>query len=56
VTHRGGGVIDFALGPPKAYAEFAHWASDYRALVVTVLNRSLNRLPPLKRLPMARFE
>ena len=55
-THRGGGVIDLAFGPARAFAEFAHWASDHRALVVSIPSRSPGRLPPPKRLPEARFE
>ena len=50
-THRDGGVIDLALGPARAFAEFAHWASDHRALVISVPSRLASCLPPPKRLP-----
>ena len=55
-THRDGGVIDLALGPARAFAEFAHWASDHRALVISVPSRPSSLLPPPKRLPKAHFE
>jgi len=56
LTHRDGGVIDLALGPARAFAEFAHWTSDHRALVISVPSRPSSCLPPPKRLPEARFE
>ena len=35
-THNRGGIFDPALGPARAFARFAHWVSDHRALVVSV--------------------
>ena len=55
-THRGGSVVDLVLGPPRTFAEFAHWASDHRALVVSVPSRPPQCLPPPKRLPRSHLE
>lgn len=54
-SHNAGGVIDLALGPARSYAEFAHWASDHRALLVSIPHRPPQPLPPPKRLPRSGY-
>ncbi|EGS17811.1 uncharacterized protein CTHT_0071610 [Thermochaetoides thermophila DSM 1495] len=55
-THNRGSVLDLALGPPRAFARFAHWVSDHRALLVSVPTSPPQRLPPPLLLPFDRYE
>ena len=55
-THRAGGVLDLALGPETAFAEFAHWTSDHKILLVQVDRARPIPLPPPKLLPRSRFD
>jgi len=50
-THRAGGVLDLALGPETAFAEFAHWTSDHRTRLVPLDRARTIPLPPRKLLP-----
>ena len=54
-THQAGGVLDLAFGPAAAFAEFAHWASDHRTLVVSLVRVCSIPLPPPRSLPRSRF-
>jgi len=50
------GSLTSPFGPDRAFAEFAHWASDHRALITSVPSRPPSRLTPPKRLPKAHLE